>query len=167
VNGIKTIPLRKFKDVRGLNIGARVDIGGRPATVKSIGAGRVVVDFNPPLSGKTLIYKIRILEEITDDKKKIEELVLKRMPLSKPEQLSINLSDDKLIIRFPDEVFLMEGIQYIKRALFNDITKYLANISEVIFEEVLSKTQTSSEEEQDKKTIEPKETATTKDQPKK
>ncbi|MCX8197014.1 MAG: peptidylprolyl isomerase [Candidatus Micrarchaeota archaeon] len=45
------------------------------AKVKSIGSGRVVVDLNHPLAGESILYKIKVLEVISDDKKKAEAIL--------------------------------------------------------------------------------------------
>jgi len=134
---IKTMPLRKFKEVKGLATGARVDVDGKVGTVKSIGAGRVLVDFNPPLSGRTLIYDVKILEKIVGSKEKVIELAKRRMPFAKTESLLVDIVGNAVTIKVPEEAFLAEGIQYVKRALFNDVTKYLKDVSEVTFQEVL------------------------------
>lgn len=137
INKIRTISLRKFKDRRGLATGARVEVDGKVGVVKSIGAGRVVIDFNPPLSGKTLIYSIRVLEKITSDREKVVELIRKRLPVAKVEEAFVEVSENKVKVRVPEEVLLAEGLQYMKRALFNDVVNYLSGIEEVVFEEVL------------------------------
>lgn len=53
----------------------RVTLEGRVATIKSISSGRVVVDFNHPLSGRALKYKIRLVEEVLDPNERIKEIL--------------------------------------------------------------------------------------------
>jgi FKBP-type peptidyl-prolyl cis-trans isomerase 2 len=64
---IKIISLNKFKNEK-LNPapGAFVTINGTNAKIVSVSGGRVMVDFNHPLSGKSLKYKVKIIEEIKD-----------------------------------------------------------------------------------------------------
>lgn len=43
-------------------IGQTYNLGGYPATVKEINGDMVVMDFNPPLAGKTLTFEITLRE---------------------------------------------------------------------------------------------------------
>lgn len=55
--------------------GLMVELNGIRGRVMSVSAGRVSVDFNHPLSGKTLIYEIDIKEIVSQDVEKAESLV--------------------------------------------------------------------------------------------
>ena len=55
--------------------GALVTLDGAVARVKSVTSGRVVVDFNHPLAGESLLYSIKVLEVISDGQKKIEAIL--------------------------------------------------------------------------------------------
>jgi len=58
-NKVRMVPLRRFSSQRITPTpGMRIEFNGRLATVRSVGAGRVQLDFNPPLAGKTLVYEI-------------------------------------------------------------------------------------------------------------
>lgn len=159
-NKMRTISLRRFKDTRGLSVGARVEVDGKIGTVKSMGAGRVVVDFNPPLSGKTLVYNIKILEKITSDRDKVIELIQKRLPIAKVEDFLVEISENRVRIRVPETAFLVEGLQYMKRALFNDIANYLNDVEEVVFEEVLKIGRKTGRSEQEQVVVQHAEEAT-------
>jgi len=54
---VKLVPLRRLTS-KGITpqIGMRIEYDGKMATVRTVGAGRVQLDFNPPLAGKTLVY---------------------------------------------------------------------------------------------------------------
>ncbi len=51
-----------------------ININDILAKVVSVSGGRVVVDFNNPLSDKEVVYKIKINKIISDEKEKIETL---------------------------------------------------------------------------------------------
>ena len=78
---IKRVPLKHLIS-KGKNpsIGMRVEYNGKMAIVRSIGAGRVLLDFNPPLAGKTLIYEATVEKKIKIKKEKIEALIHRRIP---------------------------------------------------------------------------------------
>jgi FKBP-type peptidyl-prolyl cis-trans isomerase 2 len=55
--------------------GMFVDIDGMQTKVLSVAGGRVRVDFNHPLAGKHLRYKLRLVREITDALEKAKALL--------------------------------------------------------------------------------------------
>ncbi len=69
-------PLREFvkKDVQPYP-GLEVTIGNRRGTIASVSAGRVRVDFNNPLAGKTLLYKFQVTELIEDPVEKAKAIL--------------------------------------------------------------------------------------------
>ncbi|MDD5012702.1 MAG: peptidylprolyl isomerase [Candidatus Nanoarchaeia archaeon] len=73
---IQMVPAKIFQ---GQNInpfpGAVFNFDGRIAKVLTVSGGRVIVDFNHPLAGKTVIYNINILRKIEDTNEKIKSLI--------------------------------------------------------------------------------------------
>lgn len=136
---IKVIPLRKFgekaKDVR---VGDQVEYNGQIGTVISINSGRVQIDFNDKLAGKTLVYEIEIVKEITDINEKIERLIKRMMDIQNP---VYKVDQGKVRIEVPEQYFLTDGLQYIKRAIANDILDIIPEISQVEFAEIYTKKQ--------------------------
>jgi len=70
---VKVIPSSVFKEEPKPNM--IVNFGGQLGRIQSVSAGRVRVDFNNPLAGKTLIYKIKVVKEIKDIKEKVEAIL--------------------------------------------------------------------------------------------
>jgi len=60
---VQMIPYRILRS-KGINpyVGAELEIDGRPAVIRSIGAGRVQVDYNHPLAGRQIKYKVKVVE---------------------------------------------------------------------------------------------------------
>ncbi|MBI2558824.1 peptidylprolyl isomerase [Candidatus Woesearchaeota archaeon] len=73
---IRMIPTSKF---RQQNIqpmpGLQLNIDGVFGMVKTVSGGRCLVDFNHPLAGKDLIYKVKINKVVDDDKEKLKSLL--------------------------------------------------------------------------------------------
>jgi FKBP-type peptidyl-prolyl cis-trans isomerase 2 len=79
---LKLMPLSAFKKQK-INpfIGLTVDMDGSRGVVRSVSGGRVIVDFNHPLSGKEVKYQVSILRKIDDVKEKVESMLsLIRLP---------------------------------------------------------------------------------------
>jgi FKBP-type peptidyl-prolyl cis-trans isomerase 2 len=77
---IKVLPTSYFKHQKltpsvGLPIYIDTDNGRIFGVIKSVSNGRVVVDFNHPLAGKKVRYKIKLVDIINDGKEKIEALL--------------------------------------------------------------------------------------------
>jgi len=70
---IQLIPTSKFKkqNIQPMP-GIQLNIDGMVGTIKTVSGGRTLVDFNHPLAGKELSYKIKINKKITDDKEKLQ-----------------------------------------------------------------------------------------------
>ena len=102
---LKLIPLRLFKnDKVDPYPGLEVNVDDQVGIVKSVSGGRVIVDFNHPLSGKDLLYDVEIRRMVTDPVEMIRALLdLIRLP-----HVAIDVMDTKaevhIKMKLPDEV---------------------------------------------------------------
>jgi len=73
---LRLIPQSKFKS-QGVTPqpNLQINIDGTLGTVRTVTGGRVIVDFNHPLSGRILAYTYKIVEKIEDTKEKIAGLL--------------------------------------------------------------------------------------------
>ena len=79
-NKVRMIPQRKFGDKADeIKAGDVVDIDDRRGFVRFIGSGRVQVDFNHRLAGKTLNYNVNILKILQTNEEKAS-LLSKKTP---------------------------------------------------------------------------------------
>ncbi|MGC8622380.1 MAG: FKBP-type peptidyl-prolyl cis-trans isomerase [Candidatus Micrarchaeia archaeon] len=74
-NLVRVMPLAEFKE-QNINpvAGMTINIDGVPSTVKSVNSGRVVVDQNHPEAGMSIIYEVKVLKLLENDKEKIDML---------------------------------------------------------------------------------------------
>ncbi len=86
---VRVMPMSDFraKDIDP-HPGMRIEIEDTVATVKSVNSGRVVVDANHPYAGRDIVYEVKIVSNITDDKAKVE--ALGRSYGAKPTSVSVN-----------------------------------------------------------------------------
>ena len=133
---VKMVPLREFSR-RGITpkVGEIVEIGGLPAVVRSITGGRVIVDFNHPLAGKTIIFKVKILKKIDDELEKVKYLVHRRIRTAPVDKIEVERKEKEIVVKLPKETYLTEDIQYAKQALAREIARYVPNVSIVKFVE--------------------------------
>lgn len=70
---IKMIPMSAFiKQGVEPQPGLQVNIDGVMGLIRRVGGGRCLIDFNHPLSGKGIIYKIKVNRIVTDDKENVK-----------------------------------------------------------------------------------------------
>ena len=128
---IVKVPLREF---RKHNItpkpGIRIEINGRWATVRNVNSGRVNLDFNHFLAGKTLIYDIKINSKIEDIHEKIKIL----MKLNIGSELRYDLKDGLLEI---EERKNIDNV--LKDNLIKAVKEYIPEIKEVKYVKELKK----------------------------
>ena len=134
---IKRVPLKQLlaKDVHNPTIGMRIEYGGKNATIRSIGAGRVLLDFNPPLAGKTLVYEVTVNKKLETNEEKIAALIHRRIPVVDAEKFKCAIQEKTLTIDMPEDTFYIEGVQIAKRGIAMDVQKFLPEMTEIKFVE--------------------------------
>lgn len=137
---VQMIPYRILRS-KGINpyVGAELEIDGRPAIVRSIGAGRVQIDYNHPLAGRNIIYKLKVIEHITEDKKKFAALINRRFVKVEPTEFKLRKTKKKLRIGIPDQIFFGENIQIAKRGVALDILRYFEDLEEIEYYETVKR----------------------------
>lgn len=138
-NKVRTIPLRDFvrANIRP-EVNKVVEVGGQLGTIRNVSGGRVVVDFNHPLAGKTLTYSFRIVKKLEDVGEKVKYLIKRHVRGVSLDDIKIEVDGDKVRVELPRTSYLNENIQIAKRLASEDILKYL-NFNEVVFVERYSK----------------------------
>jgi peptidylprolyl isomerase len=130
---VRMIPQRKLGEkADNIKVGDIVEMYERPGIVRYVGSGRVQLDFNHRFAGRTLIYDVSILKKLETDDDKIMSLIRRRLPIDK-DKIKFKLVDSTLEIELAEETFLSEGLQIIKRAIANDIFKFVSTVSNIKF----------------------------------
>jgi len=126
---------------KGINpyVGAELEIDGRSAIIRSVGAGRVQVDYNHPLAGRKIVYKLKVVEHITEDKDKMRALLGRRFLGIETKEFAIKKTKKKLRIGIPDQIFFGENIQIAKRGVALDLLRYFEAIDEIEYYETIKR----------------------------
>ena len=132
---IKRISLKQLlaKDVHNPTIGMRIEYGGKMAVIRSIGAGRVLLDFNPPLAGRTLVYDVTVQKKIEAAEEKALALIHRRIPVAETTKFKLAFEEKTLSLEMPEEAFYIEGVQVAKRGIALDIQKFFPEVTCVKF----------------------------------
>jgi len=137
---VKTISIREFYRIGKIpKVGDTVEIDGQQARVIDVSSGRVTLDFNHPLAGKTLIVRFKVVKKLEKDEDKIRYLIKRILPHLKPESISVEILDGGKIIkiRLPVETLLLERIGMIKASIAEEISRRFPNVEKIIFEDVI------------------------------
>ncbi|MDP8906495.1 MAG: peptidylprolyl isomerase [Thermoproteota archaeon] len=130
---VRMIPLRKLGEkANEIGVGDVIEIDERMGIVRFIGSGRVQVDFNHKYAGKTLIYDANIVKKIENDEEKITNLVRRRLPID-PTDVHYEIKDSELEIDIPEKIYLLDGLQIIKRGIAGDIFKFIPSFQNIRF----------------------------------
>jgi peptidylprolyl isomerase len=147
---VRRLSLRHLTE-KGINptLGMRVEYDGKMATVRALGAGRVLLDFNPPLAGKTLIYEVTTKKKLDTRQEKASALIHRRVPAVEEGKFKLTVRAKAVSIEMPEEAFYLEGVQVAKRGIALDIQRFFPEIASVKFIETFKP---ESKKEAEKKT---------------
>jgi peptidylprolyl isomerase len=137
---VKLVPIRRLA-ARGITprLGAQIEYDKRLATVRTMGSGRVTLDFNPPLAGKTLVYEVTVQKQLKTAKEKISALIHRRIPAVEVEKFTFNVGKAGVTVELPADAFYIEGIQLAKRGIAMDIQRFLPELTTIQFVEYFAK----------------------------
>ncbi len=136
-------------------IGKEVVIDNKRGRIVTVTPGRVVIDFNHPLAGKTLKYRFKIIEKVDGDVDKIRAII--EMDYNKEvDNFKIEVRDDEIIIELPDTCKYDSAWSMAKYVLVSDIREYVGN-KDIKFVEVYKKKGEKKEPEESKEDSEKRE----------
>lgn len=137
---VRTVPFRLLRS-KGANpvVGQQVEVDGRTAMVRSIGAGRVQLDYNHPLAGRRIVYDVKATKRFEGDEEKIRALIGRRFLGVDMEKFKLKMLKGRVRIQIPDEVFFGENIQIAKRGVALDVQRYFPGIDVVEYTEVIKR----------------------------
>jgi len=140
---VRLVPLRRLI-AKGITpqLGMRVEVEGKLAVVRTMGAGRVQLDFNPPLAGKTLVYEVTVQKKLETKEEKINALIHRRIPAVDITKFTLKMgkkTSKTIEINVPEEAFYVEGLQLAKRGIATDIQKFFPETAKIKFVETFTK----------------------------
>ena len=140
LDNVRTMPFRMLRS-KGVNpvVGQQVEMDGRTAQVRSVGAGRVQLDYNHPLAGRKIVYEVKPTARYEGNEEKIRALIGRRFFGIDLDLFTIKLLKKKVRIEIPDEIFFGENIQIAKRGVAMDIHRYFEDVDEIEYNEIIKR----------------------------
>ncbi len=123
-NLVRVVPKKVFEDKVNPKPGMVVDFSGMRGRIQSVEAGRIRVDFNNPLAGKTLKYEIEITEEVQEPAAKINAVL--EFFGAENTDVKLNGSEADIKIKLPEHMkekigqLVLEHVSEIKKVNFID-----------------------------------------------
>ncbi len=103
--------------------GLEVNIDGMNGIVRSVGGGRTIVDFNHPLAGKDLVYKVNLIRQVTDLTEKVKGVL----------RLELNLSGADVKVEDGKATVMQELPAELSGMMQERITKLIPEIKQLEF----------------------------------
>lgn len=137
---VKVVPVKEFRR-QGITPmpGMRVEVEDKVGRIQSVGAGRVRVDFNHGLAGRTLDYDFTVEEKINKTSEKIRLLLERHFPYANPNDHEIQAKGNTVSITLADIAKLKNEALMGKHHVANDIFRFLEGIDSVNFTEVFKR----------------------------
>jgi len=131
------VPLKEFTSRKVTPFpGLVVDVNGNAGRVQSISGGRVRVDFNNDLAGKTVEYEIKIIKKLEGTEEKAKALLEKLLGLK---EIQASVNGEELIVELPEQAQKMQHLELLKKVLEKEITESIPEIKKLTFKEIEQK----------------------------
>jgi len=135
---VRMMPIRRLGErADKVTAGSEVEVDGRVGFVRFVGSGRTQIDFNHRYAGKVISYDLTIRRKLESLEDRIRAIARRRLPIEE-DKIGLRIEGETAILEFPNEFYLVEGLQIIKQAVANDIFKYLDTIYRVHYVESYS-----------------------------
>ncbi len=134
---VKTFSVKQFMR-QGVypEVGKLVEINNQVGRIVAVESGRVKVDFNHPLAGRTLIARIKVVKKLEDDAEKIRYLAARRFGVN-PEYINVEVNPQEGVVKIilkPNAS--LRATPSAKVMLLDEIRRYIAWPSKVEIVEV-------------------------------
>jgi peptidylprolyl isomerase len=144
---VRMIPLRKLgEDADKVTVGDAIEVDEKPGIVRFVGSGRVQVDFNHRLAGKTIVYDVNVLKSLETPEDKINGILKRHMPVE-DSKISSKLTGNSLDVIIPEDIFGAESLRVIKHFIQMDAFKFVPTLEKVNFVETYSNKKAEKKEE--------------------
>lgn len=121
--------------------GAVFNFDNQIGKVLTVSGGRIRVDFNNPLAGKPVVYKIKVLRKITNINEKVKAL----MDFLFRREFDFEIKEQKLIISLKQEEKPYKQFVEMFKNKFKDILELDLEIKEIVEKNTLSFKEEKSE----------------------
>jgi peptidylprolyl isomerase len=144
---VRMIPLRKLgEDADKVTVGDTIEVDQKTGVVRFVGSGRVQVDFNHRLAGKTVVYDVNILKALETPEDKINGILKRHMPVE-DSKISSKLNGNTLDVSVPEDIQGAEILRGIKFLIQRDVFNFVPTLEKINFVETYTNKKLEKKEE--------------------
>ncbi|MBD3388562.1 MAG: peptidylprolyl isomerase [Candidatus Altiarchaeales archaeon] len=144
---VKLIPIKQFKQQRINPIpGMPVEIDNMRGRVQTVAGGRVRVDFNHELAGKTIEFDVEVVEKAKTDTDKVNYILERAFESS--DEFESKLTANKLTVKLPKSANYDQNLLMRKMSFTAEAFKLL-KVDDVVFEETWENPEKKKKEKSD------------------
>ncbi|RLG48181.1 MAG: hypothetical protein DRO06_01715 [Thermoproteota archaeon] len=115
-------------------VGDTVELRGRRGVVRSMTGGRVVIDFNHPLAGKTLRVRFRVVRVLSEDAEVVRAVVADAFGVY-PDEIEVDLKGEVATVKLCPAAFMRRDSLARKYKALSKIMRLLKSVRKVVFVE--------------------------------
>ena len=127
----KIAKMRLEKQGVRIQKGERVTVGKEQGVITQVLGRTAILDFNPPLAGKTLVFDVTVKGIISDSNDKIMAVLKRRLPGIPPDKYSVKIKGKTITIEFPKESRYIQDFQYAEIGVAMDALKVITTAEKV------------------------------------
>lgn len=125
---VRMIPQKRFEEQKIQPMpGLRLNIDGAVGVIKSVSAGRIVLDFNHPLAGREVLYDIKVNRLVADKKEQVTALMRVLLGMREPK---VEFDGKKAKVSLPVEL---------PKELLDALKKKISDLTGVEIEVIVEK----------------------------
>ncbi|MHA2066134.1 MAG: FKBP-type peptidyl-prolyl cis-trans isomerase [Candidatus Thorarchaeota archaeon] len=127
----KIAKLRLEKQGVRIQKGERVTVGREQGVITQVLGRTAILDFNPPLAGKTLVFDVTVKGIVSEPNDKIMAVLKRRLPGVPPDRYSVSVKGKTITIEFPKESRYIQDFQYAEIGVAMDALKVITTAEKV------------------------------------
>ncbi|MBN2251567.1 MAG: peptidylprolyl isomerase [Candidatus Altiarchaeota archaeon] len=146
---VRLVPMKAFREQKMTPVpGMRLELDGRIAKIQTVAGGRVRVDFNSELAGKTLEYDLKVEKEAGTEEEKIKYLIERSFNAS--EGFETRKKDKSLEVVIPETSYRDRTLLVRKASLAAEVYRF-TDVESISFIETWKKKKDDRDKKDDKK----------------
>ncbi|MCD6357681.1 MAG: FKBP-type peptidyl-prolyl cis-trans isomerase [Thermoproteales archaeon] len=127
---VRVLPARELS-ARGIvpRVGMEVEVRGERGVVLSVGSGRVIIDFNHPLAGKEVVYKVKLVKVLRAPEERVKGFLEKW--LGRLEGAEVRVENGEAVLELPFRLLHSRELVRALEAFASDVEKHVKEVTRI------------------------------------